>query len=460
MYRQHISGLMRNFYRTPRVAAIIIFVLSAASASIFIGWLEHGRVEIEKTRVADMANDTTAAVQHAIERALSATYAISALVQQGNGKVDNFTAIAGKMLPMYPGVDSLQLAPGGVVRQIVPLSGNEKALGHDLFRDTARATEAIVTRDSRQLTFAGPFPLIQGPFLGGIGRLPIYLEDEDGEQYFWGFTNVVIRFPEVLDDTGLHQMEEKGFSYQLWRYHPDTGKKQIIASSPCGLAGEPVERFLQVPGTAWVLSITPKNGWTDYRSLAIEILVGFIFSLMAAWSAKQTAELKIREAMLERMALLDELTGLPNRRLLTSRLEQAMAQALQTGHLLAICYLDIDNFKVVNDQLGHAAGDKLLVEVAGTVQSCLRARDTLARMGGDEFVIVLQGLNGKEECKIILERILRKVSTAMVVSTSIGVTLYPEDDSDTDLLLRHADYAMYQAKQTGKNKYCLFSQDA
>ncbi|MBP2631750.1 MAG: diguanylate cyclase with Chase sensor [Firmicutes bacterium] len=459
---------LHNLYQSShsQVVAIGIFLFAAIIAGFIIGWLEQARLEIERVHISDRASDNTAAIQHTVERALSVTYALAALVNQGNGKIDNFNDIASKMLPMYLGVDSLQLAPNGVVQKIVPLEGNEKAIGHDLFKDNERSAEAILTRDSDQLTFAGPFKTIQGSFLGGVGRLPVFLHNEDGNSYFWGFVNVMIRFPDVLKSTGLFQLEEKGFAYQLWRYHPKTGQKQIIAESSAALASDPVERYLYVPNATWMLSITPIKGWGDPYGLSFKILLGLTFSLLLAWLAKLMVDLKIRETELKRIALLDELTGLPNRRLMLDRLEQALAHAHRDGKLVAVCYLDIDNFKCVNDNLGHDVGDQLLVEMARNIKACLREIDTLARIGGDEFVIVLQEIEDVEECKKVLNRILQVTTIPIfsgdkrvLVSASIGTTLYPKDDSDTDILLRHADYAMYKAKQSGKGRYCLFDKN-
>ena len=462
---QYIIRRLRGSIRLtqPYFIASVVFVVAAVASGFMIQWLDNERLNIEKIHTSEMASDYTITVQNAIERALSATYAISALVQQGNGTVENFDQIAEKMLPLYPGIDSLQLAPNGVVRQVVPLAGNETAIGHNLFADEKRAKEARLARDTHKLTFAGPFKMIQGPFFGGIGRLPIYLIHENGDSSFWGFCNVVIRFPEVFQRTGLLQLEDRGFAYELWRYHPDTGQKQIIAASASALASEPVERTLEVPGATWVLSITPKKGWSDSQGLLYKIAIGMLFCFMMAWLAKLTVDLRVRKKQLEQMAFLDPLTKLPNRRLLTERLEQALAYAQRNGNMVAVCFLDIDGFKAVNDQYGHAVGDQLLVHVANTMKACLRQGDTLARVGGDEFVFVLQDVPNIMACEHILDRILQAASSPcnfheqeFVVSISVGVALYPEDDNDGDMLLRHADYAMYKAKQAGKGRYCFF----
>jgi len=177
-------------------------------------------------------------------------------------------------------------------------------------------------------------------------------------------------------------------------------------------------------------------------------------------------ERKRADEHLERIAHYDSLTQLPNRTLLADRLQLALARTHRAMDLLAVCYLDLDNFKAVNDAYGHEAGDRLLVEVGGRLKGCMRGDDTLARMGGDEFVFLLGGLRDFQECENVLDRILQTVAEPYHIdeiqirtAASVGVTLFPLDGSDAEVLLRHADQAMYVAKQDGRNRYHLFDQE-
>ncbi|HEX6735370.1 MAG TPA: EAL domain-containing protein [Azonexus sp.] len=166
---------------------------------------------------------------------------------------------------------------------------------------------------------------------------------------------------------------------------------------------------------------------------------------------------------LQRQAHYDALTGLPNRTLLADRLQIALAQAKRRGESLAVCLMDLDGFKPVNDTLGHKAGDQLLQEVAHRLQQTLRREDTAARTGGDEFALLIGGLKATGEVERTVQRLLQAIAApvlingqAVRISASIGVTLYPGDVFDADQLLRHADQAMYLAKNEGKNRYHLF----
>ena len=174
-------------------------------------------------------------------------------------------------------------------------------------------------------------------------------------------------------------------------------------------------------------------------------------------------ERKQAEQQIQFMAFNDVLTRLPNRQLFADRLKQAIALARRNKKLLAICYLDLDGFKSVNDHYGHQTGDQLLVQLAKRLPKGLRDGDTLARLGGDEFVILLNDLGSIFNGEEILERLLQSIAQPYEVgghrvhiSASIGVTYFPNDDSDPDTLLRHADHAMYMAKNSGKNTFRLY----
>jgi diguanylate cyclase (GGDEF)-like protein/PAS domain S-box-containing protein len=178
------------------------------------------------------------------------------------------------------------------------------------------------------------------------------------------------------------------------------------------------------------------------------------------------SHVKAHEAQLNHIAHYDTLTGIPNRLLLADRMKQAIAQSSRERSTMAVCYLDLDGFKPVNDILGHEAGDRVLVEIARRIEATIRGGDTVARIGGDEFVVLLQGLGGKEESEITLQRLVAAIARPLPLNgdevklgASIGVSMYPQDGDDADTLLRCADQAMYAAKKSGKNRYC-FAQTA
>ena len=182
--------------------------------------------------------------------------------------------------------------------------------------------------------------------------------------------------------------------------------------------------------------------------------------------ARDIRDRKRAEERLARLAQFDALTGLPNRDLFRDRLTQAMQRARRHERLLALLFIDLDNFKDVNDTLGHSAGDQLLKEIGRRLERCLRSQDTVGRLGGDEFTVLIEDLASIEQLQVVLDKLLAELAigvplggTEVFVTASIGATLYPLGDADTEALLKQADAAMYQAKSNGRNNYQFYSHE-
>jgi diguanylate cyclase (GGDEF)-like protein len=175
-------------------------------------------------------------------------------------------------------------------------------------------------------------------------------------------------------------------------------------------------------------------------------------------------ERKVYEAKIRHQATHDALTGLPNRNLLYDRLQQAVLAAQRKGDIAAVAFIDLDQFKFINDSLGHQVGDELLKVVTARLKSCLRASDTVARQGGDEFVLVLANQKSTESVTDTIRRIIAVVAEPwnvngleLHVTCSVGISVYPADGSDAETLLRNADSAMYKAKELGRNNFEYFA---
>jgi diguanylate cyclase (GGDEF)-like protein/PAS domain S-box-containing protein len=173
---------------------------------------------------------------------------------------------------------------------------------------------------------------------------------------------------------------------------------------------------------------------------------------------------KEQQHALEKMAYHDPLTQLPNRSLFADRIQHVLARAERTNEMVAICYFDLDKFKPINDMLGHAAGDQLLIQLSARLRQTLRESDTIARLGGDEFALLLCGFQTSEEYSQALDRVLKSIEQpfrindqTMAISASMGYTVFPADNQPADILLRHADHAMYQAKTNGGGHHYLFN---
>ena len=589
-------------HRRPLAVAWAVLVVAALASAGVIWKLEQRSLASERQRLDAIASDHAHAIQATMERALSATYSIAAMVRQGKGSVPDFEGVAAEMLPWYPGVSILGLSPGGIIQRVAPLAGNEKSIGFNQLQDPKQGREARMARDTGKLTLAGPLQLVQGG-LGAVGRLPIFLDGADGKPVFWGLTYAVIRFPQALAGVRLTQLSEIGIAYILWRDNPDTGMRETIAASATA-PESPVEHSLTVPNGEWTLSVAPVGGWGSASDLAFKTFLGLIFSVMLAYASKLLMELKShergREALIaqrteeiaasqsklqatleaipdvllemgldgtyhdyhaprsntsfppaefflgkkvtdvlppdaanavmaalqeanalghsegrefalqtskgnfwfeisltrkrdvnngeprfivlsrnvtqrksseeeiNKLAFFDPLTQLPNRRLMVDRLRQALAVSTRSGRLGALQFIDLDNFKTLNDTQGHDMGDMLLQQVATRLTECMRQGDTVARLGGDEFVVMVEELSeSREEAAALAETIGEKLLAAISqpyrlagleyqITPSIGITLYSDHMQSTDELLKQADLAMYQSKAAGRNTLRFF----
>ena len=209
-----------------------------------------------------------------------------------------------------------------------------------------------------------------------------------------------------------------------------------------------------------------KDGETYPEWLTINSVVdesGEVVNYVAIFS--DISAIKSSQRRVEFLATHDDLTGIPNRTLLMDRLKHSVAQAKRQGGKLAVLFIDLDNFKVINDSLGHDVGDLLLKQATERLQSCVRDSDTLARLGGDEFVAVLSYV-GLEEVNTAAGRIVDFLAASfnvagkqLFVSASIGISVFPDDGEDSMTLLKHADTAMYRAKERGRNQYQFFADE-
>ena len=177
-------------------------------------------------------------------------------------------------------------------------------------------------------------------------------------------------------------------------------------------------------------------------------------------------ERRLHQVRIEHQANYDTLTGLANRSLLQDRLQQALLTAASSGQRLAVAFVDLDRFKFINDSLGHHVGDELLKAVAARLKTCVRECDTVARLGGDEFVLLINGHTGPEHVSQMMEKMLAAVAQPWVIqqgefliSCSIGVALHPDDGEEALTLLKHADSAMYRAKDNGRNNFQFFTRE-
>lgn len=246
-------------------------------------------IEGEKEKVSQTAFSQAGRIEQTIEKLLYMTRTVDALVREGDGEIQDFDRMM-KVISNGYQIKNIALAPDGIVTKVYPMEGNEASIGHRLFEDPERRAEAVKARNSGKLTLAGPFELKQGG-LGAIGRQPVYLEKNNGDIYFWGLVCVTLNFPQALEDAKMENLEYEKYAYELWRFHPDTGEKQIIMHSVKPLAANPQNQSFNLPNSVWTLSLTPEDGWINWGQLIFRSIIALLFSLIVSLLYKNVLEL-------------------------------------------------------------------------------------------------------------------------------------------------------------------------
>ncbi len=267
------------YWRTFAVFALLCFVGGGAS---YVDTFNH--VETQKQLALQLAGSEASTLSQRLNAAVSLTYTLETVLREYQFEIqpERFEIFASQLITHQPGVSSLQYAPDGIVTYIVPLEGNESAIGHDLFDDPKRNKEAFYADKKRQLTVAGPFELIQGG-VGLVARLPIYQGKNQAEQ-FWGFAIVLVRVPELIESTTFNTLSSRGYDWILWRSHPDTGLPHIFSGTTESLIEDSVQLTIRVPNAIWSLSVKPRDGWLSgyYGHMA---LTSGVFLLIAGLGA-------------------------------------------------------------------------------------------------------------------------------------------------------------------------------
>lgn len=459
--------------------AALVFVVGIGIGGATVGSLDRAWTSERQQKLIETAAAHGALVQQLVDRTLSATYAMAAVLRHRPTDVASLERLSNELLPLYSGVDNLQLAPGGVVHHIFPATAHQGPIGHDLLTDPLSRDEAALTVAVRDLHIAIPTRLRQGR-PGFVGRYPVFLKDGQGNQRFWGFVSAVVLLDTIEAFGQFDRLDKQGLAYHLWRPHPITGEPQTLVRSAAPLTGATASTSIGVPRGRWLLTVSPVAPDSLFGSTRlVGILIAALLSAVAAaltrsmlmrpvelaqMVRRRTRALAGANRHLQRQATHDSLTGLGNRALLEHDLNRAIEHVQHGNGQFAVLLLDLDDFKSINDSLGHRAGDAMLQELARYLNRCVRPTDAIYRLGGDEFVIVLNPHGDVNNAGATARKILAEVASPHLIqgrethlTTSIGIVICPQDATDAASLLSLADVAMYRAKKSGRNQSAFFS---
>lgn len=454
-----------------RILPMVTFIVASCVGLLIVNNY-HSLWQKEQSRLmTELVASQALAIQRHLSRSFSSTYILKSLIEVDHGGIANFEAYAKNILESLGGISNLQLAPNGIVKHIYPKKGHQKIIGHNILKDSKHLDDVTLAINNKALTLSGPFELIQGG-VAIIGRNPIFLDNDKGEEIFWGFATALISLDGLLLNTDLDSLKAKGYYYQLST--TKGGTKNIFAKShqDVNSAQSVIKQTINVPNGTWLLcmgrAIQP---WHNF-ALALQVLLVFGFSALISYITHALLKYPLRLQQLvndkteelHKLAFYDPLTKLCNRRLFNDLLTRMIATTERNDTRMALLYLDLDDFKRINDSLGHENGDKLLKVVGERLLAIVRKSDIVARIGGDEFCILLPNIQCSGNAAKVADKILQDIEKPIKLGThsvrvtpSIGITLAPDDGTNTEKLLKNADMAMYSAKENSRNNFQFFA---
>ena len=449
----------------------LVFILSLGIGGYLTELANDNIVKENKLLLSGIARTQASELERRLSSAFTSTQILAHAVSQSDGNISDFDSYAANIMESIGGIANLQLAPNGIISNIYPLKGNESAIGLDILANPAYREAAEFAIKERSLIALGPVSLVQGG-TAVIVRAPVFI-GEDSNQ-FWGFASALIFLKDLVEASRLIELEQEGYSFALTRIHADSGDTLTFYHSDHTVDEQSmVQADIVLPTGTWQLCISHNNSEFIIARTSISYLVVIIISAILAVAfylvllqpqrlRHQVAE-KTRE--LQQLVLRDPLTGLPNRRYLNDKLSDLLQESIALGQHGAFIYFDLDNFKSINDTIGHDVGDQVLIKVAERLQQLVSGNDTVVRLGGDEFAIVFFDLANIQQAEQKAEGILQTISALMHIgerefrlSTSLGIATFPENGNHTLELMQNADVALYQAKQKGKNQYKCFDE--
>lgn len=431
------------------IVPLIVFLVGICLLSVFT---YNTNVQIQKDRrtIAKLNVVTYGQrIENDIENGIEITDTLKQVLINGNGQIINFSKIAENL--MSYSVQSVQLAPNGVVTEIYPEEGNETGK-IDLLKDSKRGEISNYAKDHNITITQGPIELKQGGS-GLVVRNPIYLEDKNGQEYFWGFTIAVLRVPEIFEDS-TNALSKFKYNYRLSREASVLDKKYVEVDANCDKMIRPVTYNLTVGKEKWKLEIMPRVGWSNSKTLYLIFFGGLSLVLLLTGLTTLLFLLDERRVELKELANKDGLTKLYNRYGFDEMAEKMISKNPKE-HCVAVL-LDVDDFKLINDMYGHAYGDKALISLSENMQKFFSSSALLGRNGGDEFCILLSNCTMEEVKESLIEFTKTPKTFSYKGQTysfciSLGYAEYPNNAIERSQLMRCADTALYEVKLHGKN---------
>ena len=431
------------------IVPLIVFLLGICLVGLIV--YKTGSHETDQQHITAQLNATTYGerIKNEITNGIAITDALKQILISENGKINQFDTIAENI--MSDVIESIQLAPDGIVTDIYPSEGTESGKV-DLFQDKDRSKISCYARNNHVIITQGPFDLKQGG-CGIAVRNPVYLKDENNQEYFWGFTIVILRVPDIFSDA-ISALSDFGYEYRLSKTDtPWIDTYKVVYQSDDQFT-HAVSYDFTIGEENWKLEVAPENGWGNLRLL---VIVGGMFTavvLLLSGLTRVWLVSKENKNKFQILAHTDSLTDIYNRYGFDESAERMITKNPKAHFVAAL--LDIDDFKFINDIYGHVYGDKALKSLTDSMKAFFPKNTLLGRNGGDEFCILLPNHTYKKAEEMLLQftklpKTFSCKGKEYPFFISLGYAEYPTFASSRSQLMRCADAALYEIKLHGKN---------
>lgn len=463
--------------RTYDIRAIILSGVAFISICLAGGYVtklsNDNYIQSQRIHLSSTARSQASDLERSLSLAFTSTQILAHQIEINEGNTQLFESYAKNIMSSIGGIQNIQLAPDGVIEHIYPIEGNESAIGLDVLNHPNYREAAQLAIKERTMIAVGPVKLVQGG-TAVIGRTPIFISNNRAKPEFWGFASALIMLDKLINETGIDALEKEGYSVVLERHHNDTSEKSVFYQSESPISQQTaVQSEITLPTGSWnlIISLDASDTLSDRSqimmmlTLTIATLSALFLFLISIRPKQLQKEVEKKTEELQKLAYNDPLTGLPNRRYLNDHLPNYLIHLQEKNLPGAFIYFDLDNFKSINDSIGHDIGDRVLQEVARRLTLSIGPNDKIIRLGGDEFAIILGDAEAdliREKAQEILsntQKILRIEHREFKLSTSLGISIFPAHSLNVLELMRFSDVALYEAKHRGKNQFVLFDEE-
>lgn len=438
---------------SKRALFVLATVSSLIIACIAIEYFHRLHVDrVEKEQLYDLQADF-ATLRSDLESELNASIyrswgMLSYISAHPSSTTSDWLALSDELLRSANHIRNIAVAPDNVISFVYPLAGNEAVLGLDYTKVPDQLESVQRAMASRDMIVAGPVNLRQGG-TGIITRTPIFVNDGNTTSY-WGVVSIVIDIPSLFAAVQLPELQQ---NYQITLQGRDAlgAQGEVFLGDAAVLAEADAIGTIRFASGSWVLAMKSLNGsapsvWAAQRVRVVGYsFIGLLYVLLFGLFALY------RESYGDSMH--DPLTGIANRRLLMDRINTLLNMHQRTPTSFALINIDLNNFKAINDRHGHQAGDFVLQQIAERLKSAVRAVDTVARVGGDEFLVVMVGIDNPQLATEQSVKLLGKINQPLQwkgrtidIYAALGWSLFPSQATTIDDLLQQADEMMYRQK--------------